>query len=232
MGQHQISASESANCANNSVNFLTVLNSPSRKETNIKMLQKWGLAEKRNAAGPADSEIDDEEILNLQSIILDFSFSNNLERCMISYTAAVLQNDIIQGKWYWRLKCERCLCVFSEDDTIDDELVDLKLKTTNLRPVARSTFDICVASEELMKKFDYDPKYYDKIQSELLRILNIKTLFPYMCAETNHKQRLIELVIKMYVKKRQLYISRINTLEIHDIFYRNKLKKVVHFQGQ
>lgn len=218
--------------------FLTVLNSSSRKETNFKMPQRGELTsnEDNDAILSVESEIEEDEILNLQSLILEFSSSENLEQNMISYTASVLQNDIIQGKWYWQMKCEECFRVFTEDDLIDDELVNMKMNTTQLRPAAKSTFEICVATEKLMEKFNYEPRCYKTIPIEVLRIIHIDDLFPYSSfdnhCETNHKERLIELIIKMYVNKRQLYISRCNTLALHGDLVRRKLKKVVHFKGQ
>lgn len=171
----------------------------------MKMLEKWGLIKNENTIpdAPVESEINEEEISNLQAVILEFTTSNNLERNMISYTASVVQNDIIEGKWYWQMKCEECLHAFSEDEFIDDDLVDMKMKTTRLRQVAKSTFDICVTAEKLMQKFDYQPENYDKIPTELLRIINIDDLFSHSNFDThselNHKKRLINLIIKMYV---------------------------------
>lgn len=218
--------------------FLTVLNSSSRKETNCKVQQKGVLTpnEENDAIFSVGGEIEEDEILNLQSLILELTSSENLERHMISYTASVLQNDIIQGKWYWQMKCEECLRVFTEDDLIDDDLVNMKMYTTRLRPAAKSTFEICVATEKLMEKFNYEPRYYETIPIEVLRIIHIDDLFSYSSfdnhCETNHKERLIGLIIKMYVNKRQLYISRCNTLALHGDLLRRKLKKVVHFKGQ
>lgn len=182
------------------------------------------------------NDIDEDEISTLQALILEYSSSNNLEYHMIAYTAAVLQNDIIKGKWHWQLKCEECLRVFSEDQFIDDELVNMKMNTKNLRPVAKSTFDICLGAQKLMERFNYEPENYEKIPIELLRVLNINDLFSYSDfgshCETNHKPRLVELIIKMYIKKQQTYISKCNTLELHDVLLRRKLNKIIHFKGQ
>lgn len=183
-----------------------------------------------------ENEIDEEEILNLQSIISEFSSSDSLERHMIAYTASVLQNDIIQGKWYWHMKCQECMRAFSENELVDDDLIILKMKSSKLRPVARSTLEICVATEKLMEKFEYEPKNYEKIPIEVLRIINFDGLFCDTDFDAHsgmdHKKIVVNLIIKMYIKKRQLFISRCNTLALHKVLVRKQLNKIVHFQGQ
>lgn len=175
-----------------------------------------------------------EEINDLRSMILDESLSNDLERHMISYTASVVQNDIIEGKWYTQIKCKECLHVFKENEIIIDELVKLKMKTTKLGPVNKSTFQICLVAEKLMQKYKDAPKNYQNISKEVYKILNLKDLF--RCSDfehdKNHKETLINMIVQMYIKKRQTYISRCNTLAIHDVFLRKNLTKLVHFKGQ
>lgn len=183
-----------------------------------------------------ESEIDEEEILYLRSMIFDPDFSDDLERHMVSYTASVLQNDIFEGKWYWQLKCQQCLHAFVEDKFIEDDLLSLKMKSSKLQPLSKNTFDICMATETLMKKFAYEPINYKTIPNEVLRILHFNDLFISSNFEKHdkldHKETLVNLIIKMYIKKRQTYISKCNTLEMRAVFLRSKLKKVVHFNGQ
>lgn len=178
--------------------------------------------------------INEEEISYLQSLITEESSPNDFERNMISYTASVVQNDIIEGKWYTRLKCAECLRVFTEDEIIDDELVNSKMKTTKLSPASKSTFKICLATEKMMQKFEYKPEMYQNIPKEILRVIDTGDIF--YCSDfehdENHKGTLIDLIIKMNVKKRQTYISHCNTLAAHKVFLRAKLKKLVHFKGQ
>lgn len=239
LGQHQITASEAANCENNDTQYLTVLNSSSRKETNVKFKKTLGKdvqpsANQQNCGEPA-YEMDDEEIWNLRSLILD-SGSSNIENHMISYTASVLQNKIIEGKWYSRIKCAGCFLAFSEDEHINDEFVNLKMRTKNVRPAAKSTFQICMTTEKLMQKSNYEPKNYDRLTENVLKILSFDELFPFSYFETHdepeHKSVLINMIMKMYIKKRQEYICHCKTLAAHDAFIRHKLKKLVHFRGQ
>lgn len=153
--------------------FLTVLNSSSRKETNIKMRAEH---EGRSLSNQNDieleSEIDEEEISYLRSMILNPDFSDDLERHMVSYTASILQNNIFEGKWHWRLTCQQCLQAFVEDDLNEDDLLSLKMTSSKLKPSSKSTFEICMATEKLMKKFEFEPKHYIKIPNEVLRILH------------------------------------------------------------
>lgn len=167
---------------------------------------------------------------------MDAHDSDNFQDHMIAYTTSILQDDIIKGKWYSRLKCDQCFLAFSEDEILENDLMSLKMKSKNLRPVSKSAFDLCKTTEKLMERYNYDHKYYKNLSSEVLKVLHLHEIFSYsdfdMHAEDDHKKLLIELIIKMYVNKRQLYISKCNTLAAHDVFLRNQLKKVVHFKGQ
>lgn len=178
--------------------------------------------------------MDEEEISVLRDLITDDSSSGDFERSMISFMASAVQNDIIEGKWYWRLKCSNCLSAFAENEMINDELVNSKMKTTKLKPASKSTFEICLATEKMMQKCEYEPKNYQNISEEIFLAIDIGKLF--YCSDfehgENHKSTLIDLIIKMYVKKRQTYISHCNTLAAHKVFLRTKLKKFVHFNGQ
>lgn len=105
LGQHQITASESSNCASNNVNFLSVLNCSSRKKTNIKRKQNClntdQLSENNSMVNQV--EFDDEEMYDLRFLVVNTHFSPSFEIHMISYTAAILQSDIMLGKWYKRI---------------------------------------------------------------------------------------------------------------------------------
>lgn len=241
LGNHQITASESAKCQNNSVEFLTVLNSSSRKESNLKSMgsqQEDDISQDANIStvNIAESEIDEEEFADLQSLITDPSSPDDLEKHMIAYTSSVIQNNIIEGKWYFRLKCEQCLSVFAENEIMDDELLELEMKTKTLRPLSKSTFDICFATEKLMERYNYKPEKYNHLPDECLRILSYDELFSYSNfddhSELNHKKLLVNLIIKMYIKKRQEHICRCKTLAAHGSLIRSQLKKLIHFKGQ
>lgn len=241
LGNHQITASEAANCQNNGVEFLTILNSSSRKESNCMSMKnqdedKGNLQNETDTNNATESAIDEEELDTLRSLIIDPSLSNDLETHMIAYTASVIQKNIIEGKWYFSIKCKQCLRVFAEDEIMEDELVELKMKTKELPPLSKTTFNICLATEKIMERFNYDPQRYKKLTDECLRVLNYDELFFFSNfndhSDLNHKDSLINLIVKMYIKKRQEYISRCRTLAAHDRLLRCHLKKIIHFKGQ
>lgn len=217
---------------------MSVLNSSSRKETNIKQKQKYlnndHLSENDNIVNRV--EFDDEEIYNLRFHVVNPQYSSNFGTHMISYTATLLQRDIVLGKWYKRITCEKCLPVFAEDDMIDDEFVTMKMKTKQLPQVSQSVREICLVTEKIMEKLEYKPEQYKQIPHDVLRILHIDCLFVNSDfsnhSQDDHEESLINIIIQMYVKKRQDHISRLNTLDLHDILMRSKLKKVIHNKGQ
>lgn len=46
--------------------------------------------------------------------------------------ASVLETCFKEGRWYSPLRCEKCLCAFSEDIQVDNEFLLLKMKTSKL----------------------------------------------------------------------------------------------------
>lgn len=219
--------------------YLNVLNASSRKETNDKLKKEQSgnnLVNENNNNTTTYTVIDEEEIITIRSIVLDPIYSDNLKGHMISYMACVLQNNIIEGRWYARITCQKCLSAFSEDEYIDDEFIQIKIKTQKLRPAAKSTFQICFAAEKLMEKYEFEPIENSVVLNEILQIISLEELFLYSDSnthsESDHKLRLIGMIVNMFLKKRQEYIGRCNTLDAHKIFWRKKLKKIVHFKGQ
>lgn len=181
-------------------------------------------------------EIDEEEILYIRSLVMEPELFDNFQKNMVSFIASTIQKAIIEGRWYSRMKCEQCFQVFLEDEIIDDEFINLKMASKDIRPTSKSTFEICMVTEKLMQIFEYDPKNYGTISIEVLRILNFDELFSLSDFDTHdgakHKESLVKIIIDMYKKKRQDYHARMNTLDVHDVLLRAKLKKTVHFKGQ
>lgn len=67
--------------------------------------------------------------------------------------------------------------VFVENEMMFDELLELKMKTKKLRPLSKSTFDICLATEKLMERYNYKSEKYNHLTDECLSILNYDELF-------------------------------------------------------
>lgn len=239
LGQHQITASESANCTNNDVPFLSVLNASSRKQNpNSNNLE---ISDEEIESNNIDYEngfnqSDMDEDPYFLSLIIDESDSDNMEEHIASYLASLLEKCIIERRWYSPINCKKCLLVFAEDETVDDEFVKLKMKSSKLLPPARSTVEICKLTERAMKKFNFQPGQYNHIQNDVLANINLGDMFWMSNFETHqgpqHKIRLIKLIIEMYSKKKQDYISKCNTLAEPDVLVRSQLKKLIHFKGQ
>lgn len=238
LGQHQISASESANCMHNDITFLSVLNASSRKEKiNINNVQ----FEEENQNNNNDYEDDFDkwdiaEDTHFHTLFTDDALSDNIGDHITSYLASVLEKCIMERRWHSPINCKKCLLVFAEDESIDDEFVKLKMKSTKLLPPARSTVEICKFTELSMKKFNYEPGKYSFILNDVLTQINFENLFWLTDFNTHqepdHKLCLVKLIIKMYTKKKQDYISKCNTLAQHDVHLRSQLKKLIHFKGQ
>lgn len=110
------------------------------------------------------------------------------------------------------------------------------MKTSKLQAPARSTVRICKIPEMMMRENNYETGNFNRIKNGVLSLLNVDELFWVSDfsnhAEPNHKIRLIQLIIEMYIKKKQDYISNCNTLAAHNTLWRSLLNKIVHFRGQ
>lgn len=237
LGQHQIGSSENANCMDNDFKSLTVLNASSRKhELATINSNDWPPPFIKdipnNNAENADDEGDfgDSVMDEGDYLITDDSAAINIEDHVASYLAAVLERSIIEGRWYAPIRCKDCFHVFAEDVSVVDDFVELKMKTNKLSAPAQSTVDICKATEISMREFNYETGSFNQIQESVLSKLNF--IKKKINSEENHKIRLVKLIIEMYMKKKQDYISRCKTLAAHQVLWRSLLRKLVHFRGQ
>lgn len=189
-----------------------------------------------NENNSIDNDDDFCDLQELDPLVTDSIFTANMEDHITAYLASVLQKCIIEGRWYSPIRCQDCLHAFSEDEIVHDEFVKLKMKTSKLRSPAQSTIQICKITEMVMREYNYETGNFDQIEADILSQLNIHNLFWASDfdahEEPNHKIRLIKLIIEMYIRKKQEYISKCNTLAAHETLWRSLLKKIVHFRGQ
>lgn len=246
LGQHQIGSPETANCMDNDFKSLTVLNASSRK-------QELGAGSSNDWPPPFIKDIHNNKSIENNNVVFEDDFGDftmdegdylitdssqgiNIEDHVASYLAAVLEKCIIEGRWYAPIKCKDCFRVFAEDLSVDDDFVKLKMKTNKLSAPAQTTVDICKAAEISMREFNYATGRFNQIQESVLSKLDFNDLFWASDfnshPEENHKMRLVKLIIEMYIKKKQDYISRCNTLAAHQVLWRSLLRKLVHFRGQ
>lgn len=237
LGQHQITASEYANCKENDIPFTNVLNVSSRHQSSVTCFGSNELYQfTENNNNNSKDDFDEFEIHEEDPVVMNTIFSANIDDHIAAYLASVLQENIIEGRWYSPLRCQDCLRVFSEDEIVDNEFVKLKMKTSKLKAPARSIVDICLETEMPMRSFNYETGKFTQILDNVLLNLNIDNLFWASDfashGEPGHKIHLIKLIIEMYIKKKHEYISKCNTLAAHDMLWRSVLKKLVHFKGQ
>lgn len=235
LGQHRITASDFANCESNDTEFLTVLNCSSRtKNQNSDILENISpLGD--DVCDTQNIDATEREIQSIDSILSEPSLPNEMDSHVIAYVASIMQQNIIEGRWYWRLKCEDCSNAFPEDDLVNDSFLNLKARTNQLSAPAKSTVRICEIAETCMLKYEYKPGTFDTVLHESLQILESENLFPNSNFESHsedgHKEILISLIIRMFFKKKQNHISHCNTQATHGSFVRNYLLKYLHSQG-
>lgn len=229
LGHHQVTASEEANCASNDFTFLNILSTSSRKPKGAK---------KHIEVNENNNIVTDEEIADSEFIFPDDVVAASFENHIACYLASLIEKSIVEGRWFCPLKCPQCLSVFLEDESVDNEFVTLKMRTSKLHAPSKSTVQICKMTEKSLQKFNFESGQYTQILNDIFAHLNLGQLF---CLsdfdiknhkENGHKIKLVQLIIDMYIKKKQNYITKCNTIASHDVFLRSKLKKLIHFKGQ
>lgn len=230
----------------NDFQFLNVLNVSSRKQGSVPSItNNWPpifIQDIENHSNAENNNIQLEDDFGEFAmdegdyLITNESPATKIMEHVDSYLAAVLEKCIIEGRWYAPIKCKDCLRVFAEDEIVDDDFVKLKMKTSKLRLPARSTVEICKATDMSMRELNYEAGKFHQIQASILAKLNISDIFWAsdfsVHSEAGHKIHLIKVIIEMYIKNKQDYISRCNTLAAHDALWRSMLKKIVHFKSQ
>lgn len=243
LGQHQIRASESANCIENDVQYLSVLNTSSRKQaTPNENSNNWlpSSFAMNFVSDNNNNQFENNELGNdmdeADQLLAENSNTKTIEEHVVAYLAAVIEKCVREGRWYNPIKCKDCLCVFSEDDLLENDFIKLKMRTSKLTAPAKSTVKICTETEKAMRHFKYAAGQLNQIIDLVLFNLDMNDLYwisDFSIHEgTNHKLMLVTLIIEMYVKKTHDYISKCNTLAAHNSLCRNVLKKLIHFRGQ
>lgn len=115
------------------------------------------------------------------------------------------------------------MLVFAENKLIDDEFVNLKMRSTKLVLPVESTVQICKATETAMKEFNYKSGKNVDILNSVFKNICLDSLFPFSDFESYQE---LEICIK-----KQDYICKKNSLEKSGISMRNHWKKN-HFKGQ
>lgn len=229
LGQHQVTASEEANIANNDFTFLSILNTSSRKPKGSK---------KHIEVNENNNMVTDEEIAESEFLFPDDDVTASFENHIACYLASLIEKSVIEGRWYSPLKCEQCLSVFLENEAVENEFVALKMRSAKLHAPSKSTVQICKMTENSLQKFNFEPGKYTQIVNDIFAHLKFNELF-YLSdfgeethKEKGHKMKLVKLIIDMYIRKKQYYITKCNTIASHDVFLRSKLKKIIHHKGQ
>lgn len=166
-------------------------------------------------------------------------FSSDIRTQVIRYNAALIENCIREGKWNKRILCGNCLSVFDANEKNADELINLKRGSSNISFPCKSTIEICSLTEKVMEMNEYNVGNCSNTVQQVLSTTNFNILYPkskfnehLRANDFNHKQSLVELIVQIYYKKKQIYISQCNTLAKHNKLLRKKLMKYVHFKGQ
>lgn len=98
LGQHQITASEYSNCADNGTMYLTVLNSSSRKQSNKNIVQEVEYLDDSENMDNGNGDIDEEEIQIPNFVESDIDHLNDINLHAIAYVASILQKNIFEGR--------------------------------------------------------------------------------------------------------------------------------------
>lgn len=131
------------------------------------------------------------------------------------------------------MTCHYCRQVLERN-----EKIDAKLCVQETQP-CKSTFQICKLTDTAIKillSCSSQSNFKQKVYVYVLSNININSLyFNYFEDEghdIDHKHYLIKHIIDEYTRIKCTYLSKIKTMNMQQIFLRNKFRKLVQFAGQ
>lgn len=178
-------------------------------------------------AGDEDDEINTIEQINQHEHLLDINCNDSA----ISFVAHKIEQRL--------LSCEQIYCESCRKALMENEKNDHNICIGKSAP-CKSTYDICKLTDHAIKQFlgggnKTDKAFGTKVMQYVFQKLNIDHVFSRHFTidhDISHKFFIIKFIINEYKHIKCQFISKQNTLSMHEHFIRQKNLKLVHFAGQ
>lgn len=216
---NEVTCSEYSNCQNDVTKILQVSSRKRGKETTI------------------ENEID---ITNLLFSSQDSNNSDEISQIGLEvhsrvYLASTIEKrvtEIISRRG--KKKCSLCMEVFVQNTLEVDSLVELKSKSNYNSQPCKSTVNILFEVDQFLKKLDNENISFDQTCKYFLNHMNFSRFYESSNFDASHDHRndLIELIIKTYLNFRSVHIAKIITRQSQGKLIRHKLLKDLHSLGQ
>lgn len=238
---NDVTASNYANCEENYEGILTV---SSRRPKLVKCgLEDIVIAESNNF-GDDDNFEDDmyliDTLARAESSTQDMFKNMNSDRAIqlhvVVYLSSFVEREVIEPKGRRLIvKCVNCIRALSENELIHDDFLERKCQTEDLIIPCASTVAICAAAELQLLKEGYDIKNYKQTLNTILSAIDLNIIFPstdFEHEDKDHKILFVLTIIKIYLRKKMVFIARKKTRDIVGDMLRGQYKKTIHFKGQ
>lgn len=209
---NEIRSSKFANCED-SLNVLTV--SSRSTKTKEKVDDEQNITEQINRYLSRIDENPNEDNVDV------------LEEASIAYIAGVIEKKIEN---YGRFSCNECLYIFRQNDKTETANV----KSTSTRNPCISTFKICKTVNTLFKIFKRNLTFtYDGLVHATLYQIDLPSLYSKTNFEghESHKYDFAKFVTEEFIRIHATTLAQNITLDQQKLMLRNKLKKIINFQG-
>lgn len=164
----------------------------------------------------------DVEVYYEETMQLEIETMEEYDRHTCAYVASCIEET------------NTCANTFSKNEKIDDEL--LKRKNQQSKQPCKSTFDIVVFSNAVLKMIEPDGNYrIDTMKKTICDNLNIDNLFTrsiFEHGEQNHRRDFVTQIVQTYLSLKSQKIGKKISDEKRGVHIRSRLKAHIHEMGQ
>lgn len=224
--QNDVTTSSKSNCENNATKLLSVSSNRAR-------------ARRHDTVSPVELELPESnefETRNPHNIENDAEIDNSLRNNTRAYLASVVEKNVIKAiVRKGKKKCLQCINVFSENELTHDMLITFKSRSDeSVVTPCKSTVTIIHFIEDFLTMYETEKVSFDSSVRFILKNVDISQLYDSsdFGSDHDHKEDLVELVIREYLHKKSTDVARIVTRLSKESLIRHKKTKEVHRAGQ
>lgn len=174
--------------------------------------------------------IDEEEELLLDLELLQCSdyLSDNLRDVGVCYVSNLIERRLITCK---HVNCEFCPKVF----IVNEKMNQNACVSVHLGRPCVSTYQLCKLTDRTLKVYvNTGPNFKNKVYLNVLNALDWNSVFPKFFEpehDPDHKHFLVKFIIDEYINKKCAFLAKQKSVQSHQRYRRNNLRKLAHFKN-
>lgn len=221
---NEVTSSDGSNCENDLTKILTVSSNKKRNpdcanEAELQMLRSH--------------DFEDIAVIQRQS-------SNSLYDSSIALLAGKIEKKIIEAiSRKGKKRCLKCIDVFTENEIITDELMELKSNYCNVFEPCKSTLEIIHIVDMFLNRYDEEniKVSYHTAVAHVFENIDLTHLYESSCDDEfddshDHRAEIVKLIIREYMDQESMQFGKdITRLSQKKLIRHNRLK-LIHVAGQ